>query len=369
MEELVRVNKSHTACCVPNCKKVGYFVENGKKVSFHKFPKNQELRNVWVSKIRRDIGETFKIGEHTKVCSRHFSDGDFRVTVTGKRFLKEKSFPTIFPWRPMKTPRTSTYTKRHEMITPVSSLKDVETNASKTKSLETPTEKDRLHELEVKVLELSKRLSEQQDALKLCEKEKEHLANCLSGLKSNEPPKLEISVENIKSSNENISFYTGFPTYLAFQQCLTFLNPGVNGQNIIYYDSKVSDEKKTSRARKLDIEDEYLMTLMRLRLGLFEQDLAYRFKIGKTTVHRIVVSWINFMFLRLGSLPVWPTKQAIQMSMPETFKEKFPQAEWIIDAFEIQTERPSSLSLASQSYSSYKSRNTLKGLIAYHQAR
>ena len=51
--------------------------------------------------------------------------------------------------------------------------------------------------------------------------------------------------------------------------------------------------------------------------------------------------------------------------MPESMKEKYPDVEWLIDAFEIQCERPSSLKLLSQSYSNYKSRNTFKGLVAF----
>ena len=49
--------------------------------------------------------------------------------------------------------------------------------------------------------------------------------------------------------------------------------------------------------------------------------------------------------------------------MPESMSEKYPNLEWIIDAFEMQIQRPASLLLQSQSYSSYKSRNTVKGLV------
>ncbi len=70
------------------------------------------------------------------------------------------------------------------------------------------------------------------------------------------------------------------------------------------------------------------------------------------------------MYLRLGSVNIWPSQEQIQRTMPDSMKVKFPKLEWIIDAFEIQTQRPASLMLQSQSYSSYKSRNTVKGLIA-----
>ena len=70
------------------------------------------------------------------------------------------------------------------------------------------------------------------------------------------------------------------------------------------------------------------------------------------------------MYLKLGRLNIWPSQEIIRATMPEQVKEKYPNLEWIIDAFEIQSEKPSSLVLQSESYSSYKSRNTVKGLVA-----
>ena len=120
---------------------------------------------------------------------------------------------------------------------------------------------------------------------------------------------------------------------------------------------------RVTRIKKLSIEDEYFMTLVRLCFGLFETDLAVGSDVSKTTVYRICVSWINFMYLRLDSLCIWP-KEDIKRTRPESMKEKYLDVEWLIDASEIQCERPSSLKLQSQSYSNYKSRNTVKGLAA-----
>ena len=50
--------------------------------------------------------------------------------------------------------------------------------------------------------------------------------------------------------------------------------------------------------------------------------------------------------------------------MPAAFKEMYPNTLAIIDATELKCETPSSLSLQSQLYSSYKSHTTLKGLVA-----
>ena len=46
---------------------------------------------------------------------------------------------------------------------------------------------------------------------------------------------------------------------------------------------------------------------------------------------------------------IWPTKRAIQDTMTKVIREKFPDLEWIMDAFEMQCQRPSSLTLQSQS--------------------
>ena len=73
--------------------------------------------------------------------------------------------------------------------------------------------------------------------------------------------------------------------------------------------------------------------------------------------------WINFLYLRLGLLPILPTWEALQETMPEVFKTLHPKTFMIIDATELRVETPSELSTQSQHYSEYKSYTTLKGLV------
>ena len=96
---------------------------------------------------------------------------------------------------------------------------------------------------------------------------------------------------------------------------------------------------------------------------MLETDLAHRFNISIGTVSNIFLSWANFVYLRLGSLDIWPTREVIDKTMPISFREKYPTTRVIIDATEIKVEMPSSLMLQSQTYSNYKSTNTLKGLV------
>ena len=100
-----------------------------------------------------------------------------------------------------------------------------------------------------------------------------------------------------------------------------------------------------------------------MRVGLRQTDLAQRFNISVSSVSNIIISWANFVYLRLGTIDIWPTRETINKTMPISFCEKYPSTRVIIDATEIKVEMPSSLVLQSQTYSNYKSTNTLKGLI------
>ena len=104
--------------------------------------------------------------------------------------------------------------------------------------------------------------------------------------------------------------------------------------------------------------------LIRLRLNLLERDLAIRFGVHESTISRTFTRWINYLYLTFGGLPLWPTWEKVERSMPECFKEAYPSTFCIFDATELFCETPSSLSLQSQSYSNYKSHCTHKGLVA-----
>ena len=67
-------------------------------------------------------------------------------------------------------------------------------------------------------------------------------------------------------------------------------------------------------------------------------------------------------------LPIWPDRDTISDTMPAAFKERYPKTTAIVDATEVKVNIPSLLLLQSQTYSSYKSANALKGLIAISPA-
>ena len=66
-----------------------------------------------------------------------------------------------------------------------------------------------------------------------------------------------------------------------------------------------------------------------------EQDLTYRFRISQSTSLRIIITWINFMYLQLKTIPLWPHKEVLRSNMPAAFKEKYPTTKVVIDATEV----------------------------------
>lgn len=180
-------------------------------------------------------------------------------------------------------------------------------------------------------------------------------------------------------------FYTGFRNSKVFSDVLRIILPSLDRKNLKYYDfRKMSEfwggeqifdnqdweEPVSSSAvansnckHKLSVEDEFLLVLMRLRLGLFYEDLAVRFSITLSSVQRIIYSWISLMYIRLGSISCFPHRDVILSAMKPDFRKEYPTTMVIIDCTEIRIQTPSSLMRQSQTFSNYKSTNTLKGLI------
>lgn len=119
----------------------------------------------------------------------------------------------------------------------------------------------------------------------------------------------------------------------------------------------------TSRNHKLSVEDEFLLIMKKLKLGLTNLDLALRFSISKANVSNIFITWINYLYIFFGKIKIWPHRNVIINQMPQEFKAKYPTTLVIIDCTELKIECPSSLLTQSQSYSTYKSANTLKCLL------
>ena len=181
---------------------------------------------------------------------------------------------------------------------------------------------------------------------------------------------LELEVHDLKvkrfglqrfaGSDHDISFYTGLPSYLVLMSLFKFIEPLLSQLN---YRPESQSAYIRSRTRAILPIDEFFMVLVRLRLGLLENDLAHRFNVSITSVSRILTTWVIFLNQQLRPLITFPSRTVIKRHMQHQFKKKYPDTRVIIDCTELFTETPSSLPVQKATYSYYKHHNTLKGLI------
>ena len=115
---------------------------------------------------------------------------------------------------------------------------------------------------------------------------------------------------------------------------------------------------------KLTLFQQFILVLMKLRLNLTNQDLGYRFAVSESTAVKIIHKWIQLMYVHLKPVIVWPEREVSRKTLPRQFRKHFGRCVVIIDCFEIFCERPRKLMARSQTYSNYKSHNTVKVLIS-----
>ncbi|XP_044303880.1 uncharacterized protein LOC123032220 isoform X2 [Varanus komodoensis] len=133
------------------------------------------------------------------------------------------------------------------------------------------------------VLSLSRQLQGQQDA------QAQHRA---------------FSLESIKGHSKWLRFYTGFDEYSRLAAFLDFL-----------LDGKGSPENSPHSA--LSPENQLFLVLVRLRLGLLLQDVAFRFHISESTASRYWLSWMEIMEQRMRQIPVACSRRYVDSFKPQ----------------------------------------------------
>ena len=121
--------------------------------------------------------------------------------------------------------------------------------------------------------------------------------------------------------------------------------------------------KKTGPKRKLPRFDEFILTLVRLRLALHTFVLADLFGVSSSRISQIFTTWINFMSLIFTPLLKWPSQKVVKKFRPPSFKRNYPNVTGIIDCTELYIQRPKNPTAQSQTFSTYKQSNTYKCLV------
>ena len=179
---------------------------------------------------------------------------------------------------------------------------------------------------------------------------------------------MKFCIDRFKHNTTPLKFYTGFESFDTFKVVLDYLNPAAN--SLVYWGSNTNIEKivstdfvKQGSERVMTVEEEFFLTLVRLRCALPTEDLTVPFNLSSSSISRILITWIDFLHSQLGMLPIWASKETVVKTMPYCFKSKYPTRRIILDCTELFIEIPTSYRSQSSTFSSYKHHNTEKVLI------
>uniref|UniRef100_A0A8C2ZUI9 DDE Tnp4 domain-containing protein n=1 Tax=Cyclopterus lumpus TaxID=8103 RepID=A0A8C2ZUI9_CYCLU len=155
------------------------------------------------------------------------------------------------------------------------------------------------------------------DVLRVLKKENQTLRESVD--------KMSLSENSLRNDAEKVKFYTGLPNFFVLETVMWLLAPHMDGM----------------KAAKLSKFQQLLLTLMRLRLDLRNQDLAYRFGVKVGTVTRTVHQMVNIMSSTLVPTAVfWPSRAELRKNLPAALRASHPDCAVIVDCFKVPFEEP-----------------------------
>nr|XP_047130218.1 uncharacterized protein LOC124810063 [Hydra vulgaris] len=370
---------------------------------FNKFPnikKNAERRDQWLKLINRKT-VTDKLWQPSKdacVCSIHFTDSrptdehpnpTINLGYDSKKrealfspVLSKRRFPSkqLFPFT--KKSRVNSVSICHE---PENAIKEkfIETSSCNLKNDEQGQSSIQNESLEFEDICFEYTKNDRENANKSLTIQDifvlivalvstiHTLLCCIQNLHS----QIEQLKKNLKEpifkkllNENNCKFYTNIAQIELFHKLHDKIMPLIkrrlpqNSDNVCPRLFKLTPQKMGPKT-KINSIDEFLLTLMKLRLGLLNKDLADRFGVSEGLCSKIFHSWIRGMSEYFKNFIFMPDMGAILATTPQRYK-KFDNLSSIIDCSEIFIETPKNLALQSVTWSDYKHHNTLKFLIS-----
>ncbi|KAM5129826.1 uncharacterized protein ACMZJ9_020296 isoform 2-T2 [Mantella aurantiaca] len=178
-------------------------------------------------------------------------------------------------------------------------------------------------------------------------------------------------LERFSTDPSLINFYTGFKDYSTlkvvfstltetegssekWKQCQQEGNTSFNKQSVSEYES-------------MPQIDQFFLFLCKVRQGFHDKDLAIRFNVSQNRVTRIVIIWAHYLYLVLGEIPLWRSRETDCQDVPECFKASYPRARVTLHCADIKVQTSITESASSQIYYSHAAYKGLLG-IAPHGA-
>ncbi|KAK3105808.1 hypothetical protein FSP39_006157 [Pinctada imbricata] len=328
--------------------------------------KDNYSRQKWASIVNRKNGsENWKPKEDSRVCSEHFMEGrptaanPYQTLKLG--YTPHKPITSRPPPKEMSAISLRNPTKRKrlevELISestcsniPQSDSRSVYNSSIETdREIQTGTESDQIAVLEAKIKKLE---------LELESKDKTNIL----------PTRFQVGT--VHKSDAKVKFYTGLPNVASFNAVFKSISP--NLEKVRYWKGQkrlcnpLKQKNKFSRnIRTLSAKEEMLICLLKLRLGLINEDIADRFGVSTTHVSSVFTTWLKLLSLVLGSLVFNPPQEVVKANLPPSFKNNtYRDVRHVIDCTEIFIETPNNLKVAAQTWCDYKHHHTAKILVS-----
>ncbi|XP_069102281.1 uncharacterized protein [Argopecten irradians] len=332
-----------TCCSVPGCHNRGG----------HSFPTESKLRKAWICAIKR--GNTrfslWEPNQHSVVCKMHFKDDDYsQETSYGSsplhQRLKKGVVPSVFSWTDEPSPQDYARGQRvmnrgikRKLLVELDAVANTESD-------------DNLHI--VPDIGLNVEICDDETGEVLQENEtKSDISVPTTFTSSTQTPAHPMfNIYNFIDDDAGIHFYTGLENYFRFLFVLRTLGPAA--YSLEYIGHQVCN---------MSVENQFFMTLMKLRRHTTNFELSRLFGISDNTVSNIVLTWINFMYLQWKELDLWPVRELVHHFTPSDFGLKFPTTRLIVDGTECPIKKPKAPKAQQATFSTYKNRNTVKTLV------
>ena len=141
----------------------------------------------------------------------------------------------------------------------------------------------------------------------------------------------------------------------SFFNLFEYVDPGEDCKNIKFYGSSKrlpeaqfplwsssGDLLKSGRKPKVTAINQLFLYSVWLRNGFTLQNLSWLFDISIPTASRYIITWTNFLYIKLGNVPIKPTQEQVDEYMPESFKRACLSTRCINDCIELYCQRVSS---------------------------
>ncbi|XP_064485512.1 uncharacterized protein LOC135397970 [Ornithodoros turicata] len=329
---------------MPQCCAFGCTMRSGtnllSEVKFYRFPRNPTRRLAWALAVKR---ENFTPTDGTRICSKHFVSG-----APSKEATHPDWVPSIFPHRVRASPACRERAlQRYKRVAARS--QNAESNMAENQGEHSDPQEGMECSGEGPLL-----TDDSYSTASSTELSGSDIDNLIA---ENKRLKAECAAFKAEMLNRNavvdfeddhaVSFLTGLTTS-------TFLL-------LLHF---VTACYKPPFSSVIPYNQQLLMVLMKIRLGLLNKDLALRFQTSVCTVSKICHSWIDILSKELAPLIMWPARSDIRRRLPKECRVPlFNNLRCIIDCSEVFIERPCNFRARSQTFSSYKHHNTIKFLI------